>query len=53
VLDGVMHVGAGHVHGEPNFVVRQLLDLRRHPAIRPEGCRSGARSRLPAQCGFM
>ena len=35
VLDGVVDVRARNVDREPDLVVRQLLDLRRHAAIRP------------------
>ncbi len=47
VLDGVMDVRPRDIHREPDFVVRQLFDLRRHRAIRPNGPRAAtAGSRL-------
>src|SRR6266508_4582989 len=52
VLDGVVDVCARHVHREPDLVVRELLDLHRHAAIRPEGYQAGAGSRLRALCRF-
>ena len=30
VLDGVLHVGAGHVDGQANLAVAELFDLRLH-----------------------
>ena len=43
VLDGVMDVRTRDVHREPDLVIRQLLDLRRHQAIRPNGLSPAAR----------
>jgi hypothetical protein len=40
----VVDVRAGDVDGEPDLVVRQLLDLGRHSAIRPETSESGCRT---------
>jgi hypothetical protein len=37
VLDGVMDVRPRDIHRKPDFVVRELFDLRRHRAIRPNG----------------
>jgi hypothetical protein len=36
MLDGVVDVRLGDVDRQPDLVVRQLLDLRAHAAIRPE-----------------
>ena len=37
MLHGVVHVLAGNIDRQPDLVVRQLLDLRAHAAIRPNG----------------
>ena len=42
MLDGVMDVLTRDIHREPDFVVRELFDLRRHRAIRPNGPRAAA-----------
>ena len=42
MLDRVMDVRLRNVHGQPDFVVRELFYLRRHRAIRPNPSKAAA-----------
>jgi hypothetical protein len=41
MLDGVVHVMGGNIHGEADAIFAELFDLCLHPAIQAEAPRAG------------